>query len=131
MTRDEVQRWLDDYVLAWKSYDAEQIGALFSENATYLYHPFDTDPLVGRDAIVGDWLENRDEPGSYEGAYQVYAVDGDRAVAVGQSRYMNPDGSFRTLYYNAYLLRFDAEGRCDEFTEYFMELPERLRSTRA
>jgi len=31
--------WLDDYVAAWRSYDPEAIGALFSEDAEYRYHP--------------------------------------------------------------------------------------------
>jgi len=122
VTHDDVQRWLDDYANAWRSYDAEEIGELFSPDAESRYHPWD-EPLVGRDAIVADWLEHRDELGTYEGRYAPYAVDGDRAVAVGESRYTNPDGSFRTLYYNAWALRFDAEGRCRSFTEYFMELP--------
>ena len=26
---------------AWKSYDREQIGALFSDDAVYRYHPYD------------------------------------------------------------------------------------------
>ena len=41
MTRDEVQRWLDDYVAAWRSYDPEAIGDLFGEDAEYRYHPWD------------------------------------------------------------------------------------------
>jgi len=126
MTRDEVQRWLDDYVAAWRSYDPEAIGDLFAEDAEYRYHPWD-EPIGGRDAIVADWLAGRDEPGTYEGHYAPYAVDGDRAVAVGESRYTNPDGTFRTLYHNLWTLRFDGDGRCVDFVEYFMELPERRR----
>ena len=60
----------------------------------------------------------------------MWAFDGERADAIGQSRYTNPDGSFKTLYYNHYLLRFDGHGKCVEFIEYFMELPERLRAGR-
>jgi ketosteroid isomerase-like protein len=122
MTYDDVQRWLDDYANAWRSYDAEEIGELFSQDAEYRYQPW-SEPLAGRDAIVADWLENRDEPGTYEGRYSPFAVDGDRAVAIGESRYSNPDGSFRTLFYNVWALRFDADGRCRSFIEYFMELP--------
>ena len=126
MTHAEVQRWLDDYVAAWRSYDAEAIGDLFAPDAAYRYQPW-AEPIVGSDAIVGDWLADRDEPGTYDAHYQPYAVDGDRAVAIGWSRYTHPDGSLRTLYHNAYIIRFDGEGRCTEFTEYFMELPENLR----
>jgi hypothetical protein len=126
MTRDEVQRWLDDYVLAWLSYDPEAIGDLFGEDAEYRYQPW-ADPVVGRDAIVADWLSGRDASGTFDGKYSPYAVDGDRAVAIGESRYTNADGTFRTLYYNLWTLRFDDDGRCIDFVEYFMELPESRR----
>jgi hypothetical protein len=48
-------------------------------------------------------------------------------VAVGTSRYLNEDGSQRTLFYNVWLLRFDEDGRCTEFVEYWRELPEEGR----
>ena len=59
-------------------------------------------------------------------ANEPWAVDGDRAVATGISEYKNADGSFKTRYYNVFLLRFDEDGRCSSFIEYFVELPERL-----
>jgi hypothetical protein len=128
MTHDEVQRWLDRYVAAWQSSDPAVVADLFGPDATYRYHPWDEEPVTGRDAIVADWLENPDEPGTWEAWYRPYAVDGDRATAVGESRYTNPDGSLRALYYNHWTLRFDGEGRCVDFVEYYMELPERLRA---
>ena len=130
MTHNDVQVWLDRYVAAWMSYDREAIGELFAEDAEYRYHPWDDEPVKGRAAIVENWLENRDEPGSWDAHYDVWTLDGDRASAIGESRYVNPDGSFRTLYYNNWLLRFDAHGRCIDFVEYYMELPERLREGR-
>jgi hypothetical protein len=123
VTRDDVQRWLDAYVSAWRSLDPAAIGELFNPNATYRYQPYNP-PVTGRDAIVADWLEAPDALGTWEAHYEPYAVEGDRAVAIGESRYTNPDGSFRTLYYNLWTLRFDADGRCADFVEYFMELPE-------
>ena len=55
MTRADVQRWLDRYVAAWKSYDSTEIADLFSADAEYRYHPWD-DPVRGREAIVADWI---------------------------------------------------------------------------
>lgn len=119
-----VDRWLARYVAAWKSYDRAEIGELFSQDAAYRYHPYD-DPVVGREAIVESWLEEerRDEPGSFEASYRSFAVDGDRAVAVGASTYLDENGAVDRVYDNAYLLRFDGEGRCSEFTEWFMKRP--------
>jgi hypothetical protein len=119
-----VDRWLARYVAAWKSYDRDAIGELFAEHAAYRYHPYD-EPVLGRDAIVESWLEEDrlDEPGSFEADYRAFAVDGDRAVAVGASTYFDENGAVDRVYDNVYLLRFDGEGRCSEFTEWFMKRP--------
>ena len=128
MTPDQVQRWLDAYLAAWKSYDAAHIAALFSEDAEYRYHPAD-EPVRGRDEIVGAWLNptgtasGRDEPGTYEGSYRPFVVDGSRAVAIGTSTYWwDADRTrLRDVFYNCWLLEFDAAGRCRSFTEYWMQ----------
>jgi ketosteroid isomerase-like protein len=117
MTRERVQAWLDAYVEAWHSYDLDAIGALFSESAEYRYHPYD-EPLRGRQAIVDDWLSDRDEPGSWEAAYAPLLVEGDTAVATGETRYAEG-----RRFSNLFVLAFDGDGRCREFTEWYMEHP--------
>jgi hypothetical protein len=131
MDRDTAQTWLDDYVAAWKSYDRDAIAALFARDVAYRYHPYD-EPLVGRDAVVDSWLgENdadgastRDAPDTYDAHYTPYAVDGDTLVATGTSVYQDhPDGPVTHTFDNCFLVRFDDEGRCVEFTELYMERP--------
>jgi ketosteroid isomerase-like protein len=130
--RDSVQRWLDDYVSAWKSYDREEIAALFNDEVEYRFHPYD-EPVRGREAVVAAWLgegddeaaSERDAPGTYDAGYEPVAVDGEVAVAKGASTYTSePGGPVTAVYDNCFLLRFDAEGRCLEFTEYFMKRPQ-------
>lgn len=134
MDRQSLQSWLDRYVDAWKTYDPEAIGPLFAEGVTYRYHPYDPDDEVvrGREALVRDWIEpegnasSRDEPGTYDASYEPYAIDGDRAVAFGTSSYYT-DATRSTLeriYYNVFLMRFDDDGRCTEFTEYYLKGPD-------
>jgi ketosteroid isomerase-like protein len=114
------QSWLDRYIEAWRSNDASKIGDLFSEQVTYRYHPWD-DPVRGRDAIVRDWLEAPDPPDSWEASYRPLAIEGDLAIAVGESRYLTEDRSaVEKRYHNVFVCRFDADGRCSDFTEYFM-----------
>ena len=122
LERERVAAWLDEYSRAWQSYDADAIGELFSEDATYRYHPWD-EPLRGRAAIVASWVGDQDPPGTYEGRYQPLAVDGDLAVATGRSRYFAPDGSVEREYHNCFMMRFDGGGRCADFTEWFMRQP--------
>jgi len=53
------------------------------------------------------------------------AVDGDVAVAVGASTYFErPGGPVEKVYDNCYVMRFEADGRCREFTEWFMKRPD-------
>ena len=117
------QRWLDRYIEAWNTYDEAAIAELFSEDARYRYHPWDEgdDVLEGRSAIVASWLGDRDDPGTWSAEYRPWAIDGERAVAVGVSRYFGADGStVEREYHNVFLCRFDDQDRCSEFTELFM-----------
>jgi ketosteroid isomerase-like protein len=117
-TSESVKAWLDAYVEAWRTYDRGAIEELFSAEASYAYHPYDSEPLRGRDAIVASWLDETDEPGSWEAAYEPLLIDGDRAIATGETRYA--DGK---TYSNLFVMRFDADGRCAEFVEWYMEHP--------
>lgn len=131
MDRETAQDWLDRYVAAWMSYDPDDISGLFSEDVAYRYHPYD-EPIVGRDAVVASWLgattsadaSTRDVPGTYQAEYAPIAVDGDTVVATGSSRYRDePDGPVVRTYDNCFIMRFDGDGRCREFTEYYLRRP--------
>ncbi|HEX2142517.1 MAG TPA: nuclear transport factor 2 family protein [Candidatus Limnocylindria bacterium] len=127
MSGETVQAWLDRYVEAWRTNDPEQVRALFTDDAVYRYRPYggERHAVRGLNPIVGNWLEEQDPPGSWEARYEPYAVDGDRAVAAGYSRYYASDKGPERTFHNVFLLRFDADGRCAEFTEYYMrEEPE-------
>jgi ketosteroid isomerase-like protein len=129
--RDDVDRWLDAYVEAWDTYDRERIRALFSDDVEYRYHPYD-EPVRGRDAVAEAWLgegghegaSTRDQEGTYEAAYRAVAIEGDVAVATGATTYRSePGGPVEKIYDNCFVMRFDSEGRCCEFTEWYMQRP--------
>ncbi|KQW47240.1 hypothetical protein ASC77_12190 [Nocardioides sp. Root1257] len=131
MDRSSAQQWLDRYVASWLSYDPDAIGALFSDDVAYRYHAYD-EPVVGRDAVVASWVADggqdgtstRDAPGTYEASYAPLAVDGDVVVAQGTTTYRRrPDGPVHQVYDNCFVMRFDAEGRCREFTEFYVLRP--------
>jgi hypothetical protein len=75
--RADVDRWLEAYVDAWRSYDRDEIAQLFAVDVTYRYHPYDH-PVEGREAVVASWLGEdggdgasaRDEPGTYDASYR-------------------------------------------------------------
>ena len=116
---------------AWLSYDAKDIAALFSADVAYRYHPSD-EPITGREAVVASWLgegnsngaSTRDAPGTYAAQYEAVAVDDDVVVATGTSSYRErPDGPVVRVYDNCFVMRFDADGNCHEFTEYYLRRP--------
>jgi ketosteroid isomerase-like protein len=127
----EAQLWLDRYVAAWTSYDRDEITALFSDDVVYRFLPY-AEPAVGRAAVVAAWLGegsadhdcSRDEPDTYDAAYSPVAVDGDVVVATGRSSYRDePGGPVTQVFHNCFVIGFDDDGRCREFTEYYMKQP--------
>jgi len=74
LTRETVAAWLRGYVRAWETCDPDAVAELFTEDATYAYHPFD-EPVRGRLAIVASWLEGKDPAGTSDGRYEPVAID--------------------------------------------------------
>jgi hypothetical protein len=79
--------------------------------------------VFGRDAIIASWLEEPDEPGSWDAWYEPFAVEGSRGVATGVSTYLDADGTPDRVYDNVFVMEFDDEGRCTSFTEWFRQRP--------
>jgi hypothetical protein len=127
LTHAEVQAWLDRYCEAWRTYDPATVASLFAEHAEYRYQPWG-EPTVGREAIVNDWVNptppaGRDDPGTWKARYEPYAVDGARAVVVGETWYYSDASQATELhhYWNIWTIEFDADGRATAFVEYFMQ----------
>jgi hypothetical protein len=103
-----------------------------ADGVVYLYHPSD-DPTLGRAAVVASWLgegdahgaSTRDAPGTYRAHYAPIAVDRDTVVAVGTTHYTEvPGGPVVRTYDNCFVMRFDGDGQCREFTEYYVRRPD-------
>ena len=76
----------------------------------------------GRDAIVANWLDNRDEPDTYDASYRPVAINGALAVANGRSLYFEKGTrNVHREFDNIFLIRFNDSGECTEFREWFME----------
>jgi hypothetical protein len=127
MDHATAQGWLDRYVAAWKSYDADEIAGLFSDGVRYRYYPYAV-WIVGRDAVVASWLaedtdaqgSTRDDEGTYDAHYAPIAVDGEVVVATGTTTYTEtPGGPVTQTFDNCFVMRFVEQDRCREFTEYY------------
>jgi uncharacterized protein (TIGR02246 family) len=122
MTRANLEDWLGRYRAAWTTDDPQQIGALFTEDATYAPRPFG-EPWEGRDAIVAKWIELGDSTIPWEFESDIVAVDGDTGVVRGLTRYPAHDKEPEEVYSNIWVIKLAADGRARSFAEWWMERP--------
>jgi uncharacterized protein (TIGR02246 family) len=113
---DRVATWIDGYVRAWNTNDPDDITALFTDDGEYYTAPF-RPPWRGREDIVAGWLERKDEPGETTFEWQPTAVTDEVAIIEGTTVY--PDET----YSNLWVIRLDADGRCRQFIEWWMQHP--------
>ncbi len=114
MEQDQVDEWLQGYLRAWDTNDPEDIGRLFTDDARYFTAPH-REPWTGRDAIVEGWIGRKDEPGTWTFRYDILSTAGDLAFVRGWTGYRDePD------YSNLWVIRLTDDGRCSEFTEWWM-----------
>jgi uncharacterized protein (TIGR02246 family) len=113
-----LKEWVEAYIRAWNSNDPAEIGALFTEDALYHTEPF-AEPWRGREQIVKRWLERKDEPGQATFEWRELIATPETAIIVGTATYREPP----RFYSNLWVIRLDDEGRCQEFTEWWMEQP--------
>jgi len=113
---DRVATWVEGYVRAWNSNDPDEIAALFTDDGEYYTAPF-RPPWRGRDGIVAGWLEHKDEPGETTFEWQPIAVADAVAIVEGTTVYPTQ------TYSNLWVIRLDADGRCRQFVEWWMEHP--------
>src|SRR5436190_23869107 len=81
-----VSKWIDGYQRAWDSNEADDIRALFTEDAEYRTAPFE-DPRSGQEAIVAGWIKDQDQPGDYTFTWKLVGLAGDTAFVEGDTLY--------------------------------------------
>ena len=124
-SRASVQHWLDAYVAAWKSYDESAIADLWSPGAVWHY-PFQV-RAIGRDGIVAEWMKEKDAftDEVFDARYEPVSIDGQSVVAHGRTVFFDATGeTVVTAYDNVWILRFDSDGRCSEFHEWYAGRPQ-------
>lgn len=117
MERGDLEDWVRRYVRAWGTNDPEDIGALFTDDARYFTAPH-REPWSGRDAIVQGWLGRKDNQGDWSFRSEILAIAGDQGFVRGWTAYHTEESD----YSNLWVVRLEADGRCSEFTEWWMEV---------
>ena len=118
----KIDRWLEQYLIAWKTDAPDDVARLFADNARYYTEPF-RQPHMGRDEIVAWWIANGDSTIPWTFDYEVIAREGDLYVLRGVTRYPEGVPAERTdpdVYHNLWLVTLAEDGRATEFVEYWM-----------
>jgi ketosteroid isomerase-like protein len=113
---ERLDTWMDDYVLAWSSNDADHIRAIFTDDAVYDPQTADRE-WEGIDEIVERWQEIGDVEDNWDFEWRPVVETDDLAVINGRTNYFEPPMSYRNLF----VIRFRDDGRCYDFTEWYIE----------
>jgi hypothetical protein len=111
-----VAAWLARYREAWTTNDPETIASLFTHDAIYRPTPFSAG-WRGRAAIVAGWLDRKDEPGDWTFEHEIVSSSDDRGIVRGRTVYP----ALGREYSNIWLVEFAPDGKCREFTEWWVE----------
>jgi uncharacterized protein (TIGR02246 family) len=113
-TTDEVTAWVDAYKKAWISNDADDIAAIFTDNAVYEFRPNDPEPWRGRDEIVQGWVGEPDAPDTWTLETQILGVlADDTAIVQAVVEYLDD----RPVYDDLWLIELE-NGKARRFTEW-------------
>jgi len=113
-TNDEVSAWVDAYKKAWISNDADDIAAIFTDDAVYEFRPNDPDPWRGRDQIVEGWIEDPDSPETWTLETRVLGVlPDDTAIVQAVVEYLDD----RPVWDDLWLIELE-NGKASRFTEW-------------
>jgi hypothetical protein len=113
---ERLDDWMEAYLEAWTSNDEHDIAALFTPDAVY-------DPQTahgeqhGLAEIVEWWQDIDDKPNNWDFEWMPLVETEDIAVVTGRTRYLSPPATYRNLF----VIRFDEDGRCTDFTEWWIE----------
>lgn len=103
-------------MLAWSSNENDHIRALFTDDAVYDPQTADGE-WEGIDEIVANWHEIEDSEDNWDFQWLPLVETEDVAVITGKTNYFEPP----TTYRNLFVIRFSDDGRCYDFTEWYIE----------
>ena len=121
-TTEQFRDWLDGYRDAFLRFDPSAAGALFGTDVIYVDSPF-ADPVRGRPNVERYWARAGEHMAEVEFGFEVLAVAGDVGIARVRDRLTRTSTGRRSGYDGIFLCRFDADLRCVEFREWWVQDP--------
>lgn len=115
--------WVAAYAQAWTSKDDVSITNLFTEDATYQSNP--TEPAhIGTEAIGAYWRRATATQQELDLSFGTPVIDGNRLAVEWWATMRDPEWrpdapSDAVTLPGCLILRFAADGRCEELREYY------------
>jgi SnoaL-like domain len=116
--RHAFEVWLQQYGDAWERQDADAAADLFSMDTKYYETPFDA-PMTGREAVRSYWNEGTTLQRDISFGYDVLAMNGETGIARWTSSFRRVPSGVAVRLDGVLTARFDSEGRCSEFREWW------------
>ena len=117
------QQWIERYRRAWETADADEVVALFTPDAWYWSSGF-RKPCRGSDAIRRYWLDGAGTQRDVAVRMGQPVITPGRVAVEWWATMIEPDEGEITLP-GCLLLRFAADGRCQDLWEYWQVQPGR------
>jgi hypothetical protein len=115
-----VKEWIDVYARAWREKDPALAASLFTANGVYCSHLLQP-PAVGPSGVADYWRNVTSTQSEIDVRMGQAIAAGSRAVVEFWTRMKN-SGQAVTVA-GCMLLRFAADGRCEELREYWFFEP--------
>jgi hypothetical protein len=113
-----MQSWLDAYGRAWEERDPDAAAALFTDEGTYHWGPFE-EPLRGRDAIRRRWAEATVAQEEISFGYESLAQTEEEGIVRWWASFVVPAARTRVRLEGIFVILLDADGLCRDFREWW------------
>lgn len=118
LTVPDVEAWLVEYGVAWKTKDAAAVAKLFAQDALYLETPY-ADPFRGREGISEYWTRVTADQSEIDFRADVVGVVDDIGIARWSATFSSISNDVRVELNGVFLLEFDQRKLCSALHEWW------------
>lgn len=118
MPQVAIEDWLASYGRAWQAKDPIVFSELFSPDAAYYWTPF-REPQLGRQAIASAVRAAVSGQRDIHFSSRLLAGSADTYIAHWRCEFIRISSARRVTIDGIFVMRFDDQGQCEEFREWW------------
>lgn len=108
---EKINKWLDQFVIAWKKRDVDKVLELFTEDIEYWETPFKR--LVDSEELKLEW-ESVKNQNNINIKCEIFLKEGDGYAVKWNLEYLNENRETKK-FGGVYLIKLDADSKCYYF----------------